>query len=131
MALELGKICDGKVVNITKFGAFVEVEGAIGLLHISEISDGYVKNVSDHLKENDKVKVKVISVKEDKISFSMKGLADKKSSKPKEFNWSKKPSKITTDNFEDNLSKFLKDSEEKFKSMKVQKNNRTNGYKRS
>ncbi|WBW97940.1 S1 RNA-binding domain-containing protein [Oceanirhabdus sp. W0125-5] len=131
MSLELGKIFEGKVVNITKFGAFVEVEGEIGLLHISEISDGYVKSVNDHLKENDKVKVKVISIKEDKISFSMKGLNEKKSVKPKEFNWNKKPEKVTAHNFEDNLSKFLKESEEKFKALKTQKNNRSNGYRRN
>ncbi len=131
MSLELGKIFEGKVVNITKFGAFVEVDGEIGLLHISEISDGYVKSVNDHLKENDKVKVKVISIKEDKISFSMKGICEKKSVKPKEFNWNKKPDKVTTHNFEDNLSKFLKESEEKFKALKTQKNNRSNGYRRS
>ena len=131
MSLELGKIFEGKVVNITKFGAFVDVDGEIGLLHISEISDGYVKSVSDHLKESDKVKVKVISIKEDKISFSMKGIAEKKSVKPKEVNWTKKPDKFTTHNFEDNLSKFLKESDEKIKTLKTQKNNRSNGYRRS
>ena len=73
MSLKAGTITDGVVVNITKFGAFVEVEGKTGLVHISEVADNYVKDIREHLKEQDKVKVKVLSVDDNgKISLSIK-----------------------------------------------------------
>ena len=65
MSFEIGAVVEGKVKNITKFGAFVELEeGKIGLVHISEISRDYVENVSDHLKEGQSVKVKVLKIDE-------------------------------------------------------------------
>lgn len=131
MSLKPGNILEGKVVNITKFGAFVEVEGKIGLLHISEISKSFVKDVTEYLKENDIVKVKVISIDDDgKISLSIKQAeADlqKKSAKPKEIDWDREKGKHSSINFEDTLSRFLKDSEERFKDMKSFKNGK-NSY---
>ena len=47
MTLKAGSILEGTVVNITNFGAFVEVEGKTGLVHISEVSDTYVKNIRE------------------------------------------------------------------------------------
>lgn len=130
MSLKPGKIIEGKVVNITKFGAFVEVEGKIGLLHISEISKDYVKDISKYLKENQKIKVKVISIDDnDKISLSVRAIDDdKKTSKPEEVDWNRKKPRQSSANFEDTLSKFLKESEEKFKELKSYKNSRSNGY---
>lgn len=74
MQLEVGAIVAGKVVGITNFGAFIEVEdGKNCLVHISEISDGFVKEVSDFLKMGDTVKAKVISIDENgKVSLSIK-----------------------------------------------------------
>ena len=60
MTLEAGNILEGKVINITNFGAFVEVGGKTGLVHISEVADSYVKDIREHLKEQDVVKVKVL-----------------------------------------------------------------------
>lgn len=74
MQLDVGKIVEGKVTGITNFGAFVELgEGKTGMVHISEVSAGYVKEISDHLHEGDMVKVKVLKVGDDgKISLSIK-----------------------------------------------------------
>lgn len=74
MQLEVGAILEGKVTRITNFGAFVALEnGKNGLIHISEISTSYVEKVSDHLKEGDTVKVKVVSISDDgKIELSKK-----------------------------------------------------------
>ena len=47
------------MVNITNFGAFVEIEGKTGLVHISEVADSFVKDIRQHLNEQDKVKVKL------------------------------------------------------------------------
>lgn len=121
MTLAAGKILEGTVVNITNFGAFVEVEGKTGLVHISEVADSFVKDIREHLKEQDKVKVKVISIDDNgKISLSIKQAnIQKKSVKPVEFDWSQEKAKApNSSNFEDKISKFLKDSEEKMQDVK-------------
>lgn len=78
MQVEIGKIYDGIVRNITKYGAFVDVtvaenEKVMGMVHISEISRSFVNEVRDFVKEGQNVKVKVIGINEvGKISLSMK-----------------------------------------------------------
>lgn len=121
MTVEAGKILEGTVVNITNFGAFVEIEGKTGLVHISEVADTFVKDIRQHLNEHDKVKVKVISIDANgKISLSIKQAnTPKRSVKPVEVDWaSEKTPKISSVNFEDKISKFLKDSEEKMQDVK-------------
>lgn len=71
--VEVGEIYNGKVVSITKFGAFMEIlPGKEGLLHVSEISNERVANVEDVLKVGDVFDVKVISTENGKISLSKK-----------------------------------------------------------
>lgn len=74
MQLEVGKIYEGKVTGITKFGAFVELEkGTTGMVHISEIANTYVSEIKDHITEGETVKVKVLALGENgKISLSIK-----------------------------------------------------------
>jgi S1 RNA binding domain protein len=74
MQLEVGKIVEGKVTGITKFGAFVELEpGTVGMVHISEVASTYVNDISEHLTEGQQVTVKVLAVSEEgKISLSIK-----------------------------------------------------------
>ena len=74
MQLEVGKIVEGKVTGITKFGAFVDLgEGKTGMVHISEVASTYVKEITDFVKENDVVKVMVMNIAEDgKIALSIK-----------------------------------------------------------
>lgn len=133
MTLKAGSILEGTVINITNFGAFVEVEGKTGLVHISEVSDTYVKDIREYLKEKDKVKVKVISVDDNgKISLSIKQAnIQKKSQKPVEIDWSREKSKSGPGNFEDRLSKFLKDSEERIQDVKKHQDSRNKGYRKS
>ena len=69
---EVGDMYEGTVKRIVDFGAFVELpDGTDGLLHISKISQQRVENVRDVLKEGDKVTVKIIEFKGNKISLSM------------------------------------------------------------
>ncbi|WJY28605.1 30S ribosomal protein S1 [Sporosarcina trichiuri] len=72
--LEEGQVLDGTVQRIASFGAFVDLGGVDGLVHISQIAHGHVEKVSDVLKEGDKVQVKVLSVDRDaeRISLSIK-----------------------------------------------------------
>ncbi len=61
--VKVGKVYTGRVTSIKDFGAFIEVApGQDGLCHISELSDGYVKSVTDVVKIGDEVRVKVINV---------------------------------------------------------------------
>ncbi|MBC8062453.1 MAG: RNA-binding protein S1 [Clostridiaceae bacterium] len=130
MALKEGSIVEGVVTNITSFGAFVEVEGKTGLVHISEVADTFVKDIREFLKEQDKVKVKVISVDDNgKISLSIKqALVPMKSVKPIEIDWKNDKTKVPSGNFEDRMSKFLKDSEERFQDLKKHQESRSRGY---
>lgn len=74
MQVEIGTIVNGKVTGITDFGAFVEFEGRkTGLVHISEVSSEYVKDIKEHLHIGQEVKAKIIAVTpEGKISLSIK-----------------------------------------------------------
>ena len=72
--VEVGKVYEGTVQKIMNFGAFVQIlPGKDGLVHISQISDQRVENVTDELSEGQKVKVKVLEVdKQGRIRLSMK-----------------------------------------------------------
>ena len=74
MAAELGMVLNGEVTKITNFGAFIKLENnELGLCHVSELSNTFVKNVSDVLEVGQEVKVKVIKVEGNgKISLSIK-----------------------------------------------------------
>jgi len=76
--VEVGAIYEGTVTKIMNFGAFVTIlPGKDGLVHISQISDKRVENVTDELKEGDRVKVKVLEVdKQGRIRLSMKALKE-------------------------------------------------------
>ena len=73
---EVGRKYEGKVVKIVDFGAFVEIlPGTQGLLHISEISNDRIRNVTDVLKEGDKIDVKVVEVdRSGRVKLSRKAL---------------------------------------------------------
>lgn len=74
-AFKAGDIVEGTVESLKNYGAFVELaEGVTGLLHISQISNQRIKHPGVVLKEGQKVKVKILSVEEGKISLSMKAL---------------------------------------------------------
>lgn len=106
MGVEIGSKLEGKVTGITKFGAFVELPGgATGLVHISEIADTFVKDIHQFLKVGDVVTVKVLSLREGKIGLSIKKANDQEQRprSPRE----------RGEGFEDKLTRFLKESEER------------------
>ena len=73
---EVGRVYPGKVMKVVEFGAFVEIlPGTQGLLHISEIAHDRVRNVTDFLKEGDKVDVKVLEVdRSGRVKLSRKAI---------------------------------------------------------
>ena len=77
-AVKVGTVMKGVVDSIQNYGAFVKLEdGLSGLVHVSQISSKRVKTPSDVLKKGDEVEVKVIGIKDGKISLSMKALEEK------------------------------------------------------
>lgn len=75
--VEVGLVTEGTVESLQKYGAFVDLgNGLSGLLHISQISNQRIKHPGVVLQEGQKVKVKIIAIKDGKISLSMKALED-------------------------------------------------------
>ena len=74
MAIEEGAKVSGKISGITNFGAFVDLDdNQTGLVHISQISDRFIKDIHDVLSVGDTVTVKVMKIGSDgKIALSMK-----------------------------------------------------------
>ena len=129
MQIDVGQILEGKVTGITNFGVFVELgEGKTGMVHISEVAQTYVNQISDYVKQGDVVKVKVLSASEDgKISLSMKKAQEnvKRERKPRpaqsnkpdmSYVWTSKKSEPAS--FEEMMSKFKQTSDEKFSDLK-------------
>lgn len=75
---KVGDVMDGTVETLKDYGAFIRLEnGLSGLVHVSQISDKRVTSPSKVLKEGETVKVKVIAIKDGKLSLSMKALIEK------------------------------------------------------
>ncbi|QSX07421.1 S1 RNA-binding domain-containing protein [Alkalibacter rhizosphaerae] len=122
MPFEVNQVVEGVVKSITNFGAFIDLGGKTGLVHISEVADGYVKEISDYLKQNDTVKVKIISISEGKIGLSIRQAQPKKEEAPrapKPSNYRKSaPVNTAPVTIEDKISQFLKDSDERQQALK-------------
>ncbi len=128
MSNEVGEIQKGKITSITKFGAFVAFsDGKNGMIHISEVSDGFVKDINDFLKVGQEVRVKICSVDEKgRMSLSLKQAVNKavyETAEKERFKRRVVPEPIaetrkTSDNFEDMISRFMKTSNEKISDLK-------------
>lgn len=85
---EVGAVMEGTVDSIMPYGAFIELEnGLSGLLHVSRISKQRIKHPSVVLKEGQKVTVKIISTENNKISLSMKDLAEEPETETEVFDY--------------------------------------------
>ena len=74
--LKIGDDIEGTVTGVIDFGAFVNVDGIEGLIHISEISWERVENPRDYLKVGEKVKAKIIAIDKDRLSLSLKQMTE-------------------------------------------------------
>lgn len=147
----VGEIFEGKVTGITKFGAFVALpDGKNGLVHISEIANAYVNDVSEHLSEGQTVKVKVIGINEaGKINLSIKKaepsaatseaprFSPARPSQPRSANTPPRSSGFTPKSssapvetsFEDKLKQFMQDSDSRIAGSRMY-SDKKGGYKR-
>jgi len=125
--LKIGDVVEGTVEQIVPYGVFVRLEnGKRAMIHISELSRGYVKKVEDVMELNQKVKAKVIKIDErGRIDLSIKKLQEENA----------RPVRATSpaEDFEKKLASFLKASEEKMmdlsKKTKDGKGSRSRGKK--
>jgi len=130
MTIEPGSIVTGTVVKIADFGAIVRLGGGkSGLIHISEIADTFVRDVRDFLAEEDEVTVKVLRVNDKgRLELSLKQCDVKPPPRPDarqlaaagsqsvpcdHSNTPRSSPPPRPANFEDRLSRFLKDSEQR------------------
>ena len=149
MPCEIGSIVEGKITGLTDFGAFVELEsGGTGMVHISEVSNAYVKNIRDHLQEGQTVKVKVINIDENgRINLSIKkaeapqGAAQqhprpprpqgqRRPSAPANVWQGQKTASTEGQSFEEMMARFKQVSDEKITDLKRSGDSRHSGYSR-
>lgn len=74
--LEIGSVVQGKVTRLTSYGAFVDLGGIEGLIHISQFSWSHIDSPSDVLNIGDTIEAKIIKMQKNKISLSMKALQE-------------------------------------------------------
>lgn len=137
MEVEVGKIVEGKVTGITNFGAFILLpNGKTGLVHISEVALAYVKDINEHLKAGDEVKVKVMSIDEKgKVSLSIKKAVEDEQKanarKPAQIEFTRSTGNEMS--FEDKMKMFMQDSDEKMTDIRRNMDSKRGGggYKRS
>ena len=141
--ITVGSIVEGKVVRIKDFGAIVALgDGKQGLVHISEVANSYVKDINDHLKVNDIVKVKVLSIDEQtkRISLSIRAALPKPETPQRQNNYKQRDSKPNYENknreihgqstpnplsdFEEKMKEYLKQSNEKQAGLNKRANKR-------
>lgn len=156
MQFVVGDVLEGKVTGLTSFGAFIDLGGGkTGMVHISEVSNSYVKDIKECLKEGQVVKVKVLSIGDDgKISLSIKRTMDPpperrprgnrdnrdsregrerrsapaqpQSTEPPSYEW--QPKRTENLSFEDMMARFKQASDEKLTSLKKGPENRRTGF---
>ncbi|MBP2098693.1 S1 domain-containing RNA-binding protein [Enterococcus rivorum] len=136
MSIEIGAKLPGKVSGITNFGAFIDLgEGKTGLVHISEVSNGFIKDIHDVLTVGDEVTVKVTSVGDDgKIGLSIRKAQEQPAEPKREFQrrdnhdrgqrpapkkqFTRAQPTNTKQDFDTLMSSFLKDSDDRLSSLK-------------
>ena len=138
MELAVGAIVSGKVTKITKFGAFVALEGGkSGLVHISEVANSFVNDVNDFLQNGQEVQVKILSVTEEgRINLSIK------QAQPRPVNNNRPPrtprptpTPVQTAppaelSFEDKLKQFLSASDSKMSELNRNRDGRRGNRRR-
>ena len=116
-SLAIGSIVEGTVTGLAPFGAFVDLgNGVSGMVHISEVADVYVTNVGEFVNVGDRVKVKILTMDRGRVSLSIKR--------------AQPPRPEPSSEFEERLSRFMKDSEDRLLDVRRNRDNRRGGSRR-
>ena len=135
MELTVGAVLEGKVKSITKFGAFIQLpEEKTGMVHISEITHGFVNDIREHLTEGQDVKVMVIGLDGGKINLSIRRTQpapqrsrearpgqsfERKGPRPAQQSFApQKSAEKAPQSFDDMLKQFMADSDSKISGLK-------------
>lgn len=159
MDFTVGTIVEGKVKSITKFGAFIALDGnRTGMVHISEIAHAYVNDIREYLTEGQDVKVMVIALEAGKINLSIKRTQEQparpQNARPAPRQFSSERSNQSFDrpkfqpsdrprpntyrpavakdpqNFDDMLKQFMQDSDSKISSIKQYSDHKSKSRRR-
>ena len=140
--LVVGSIVEGKVIKIAPFGAIVALEGGKqGLVHISQVANTFVQDINDHLKVDDVVKVKVLSIDPEthRISLSIRAALPKperpeRTDRPKKEGFKPRENRnnhyrgdapqAPLNDFEEKMKEFLKQSNDKMATLNKRANKR-------
>lgn len=127
-SLAIGSIVEGTVTGLAPFGAFVDLgNGVSGMVHISEVADVYVTNVGEFVNVGDRVKVKILTMDRGRVSLSIKRAQPPRPPvAPVQEFARREPSS----EFEERLSRFMKDSEDRLLDVRRNRDNRRGGSRR-
>ncbi len=134
MPTEIGSIAQGKVTGLTRYGAFVALEGGgVGMVHISEVSYKFVEDISQHLQVGQVVAVRVLKVDENgRYSLSIKKAQDAPPQRRREAA-PVAPTPVreqsAQDSFEDKLKAFMQSSDSRISDLKHNTDRKTGGRK--
>ena len=133
MAIEVGSIVEGVVTGITNFGAFVELpEGKTGLIHISEVADVYVNDVHDFLRltidDRGKIGLSIKALQAKPAVPTQPPAAPARPSRPpRDMRRTAAVRQMGSPSFEDKLSRFLKDSDERLTDLRRKTDSKRGG----
>lgn len=147
MELSVGSIFEGKVTGLTKFGAFISLpNGKTGMVHISEVANTYVNDISEHLTEGQVTQVKVISIDEasGRINLSIKKALPEQPAPPARQRQSAPQNTFTNRaassanrtpvpkeaTFEDRLKQFMTESDSKISRIKQYSDKRSSSKRK-
>ena len=145
MSMDVGSVVEGKITSITKFGAFVALEdGKSGMVHVSEISDEFVSDISRYVSVGQTVRVGILNVDEKgRINLSIKKASENREKpsrpvsrcpsvpRPQVAVYASAANAAHSDrplSFEEMMSKFKKDSDERFSDLGESKEFRKANY---
>lgn len=155
MDLEIGSVYEGRVTGITKFGAFVQLApGKSGMVHISEVANTFVDDISNYLKIGQEVKVKLIAIDaQGRVNLSIKKAlpppppaekpvrrqaspqpapAPRPRASASELQYAQDQSTLPRgdDSFESKLKAFMQSSESRMSDLRSQSDKRSGGRRR-
>ncbi len=135
MEFSVGTIIEGKVTGITKFGAFVSIApNRSGMVHISEIANTYVSDISQHLQVGQQVKVKIISIDDNgRINLSIKQAEPRRTQDRPQSRAQSRPTSSEPrepESFEEKLKQFMADSDSKMSGIRQYSDRKTSSRRR-